>query len=253
MKVKSVLRIQFSRWMMCLLGVTMVVVSSKAQYVPHKAVDHCYAGFQIGAVSPLCQHSVVRDARMELGWHFGKQLTPIFGLELQSLLGVNTSKVHAEGTSTVFDDIQSSILAVVNVSNMFYGYVGPRCFNIHAIYGFGHKHFYRNEGQGDDFERFTSTAGLRFNFRVGKEKAWGFSLFPNVVWDLSRQTYSASYAQLNVTAGVTYYFPSSNGKHYITRSRLYDQSEVDALNAKIKDLRQMVKERDVELQQLKAQ
>jgi hypothetical protein len=75
----------------------------------------------------------------------------------------------------------------------------------------------------------------------------GISLRPYIVWDLSANAYHAGHAQVQVTAGLTYYFKGSNGKRYITKSRLYDRPEVDALNAKINDLRETVKAKDAEL------
>ncbi len=218
-----------------------------AQYVRHSMWDNWSVGLQIGGVTPLKHHAMLRDARSVVGWQLGKQLTPTFGFELQSTLGINTSKVHATGSANAIDDIHSSLLARVNLTNMMYGYVGQHFFEMEAVYGFGHQHYFHPSAVADDYAHFTSTAGMNFNFRLGKEKAVGISLRPHVVWNLERQAYSVNHAALRMTLGITYYFRSSNGKHYITPARLYDQPEVDALKAKIQDLRRMVKELEGEM------
>ena len=46
-------------------------------------------------------------------------------------------------------------------------------------------------------------------------------------------------------AGLTYHFKNhNNGKHHMTLLRAYDQAQVDALNAKINDLRSLSNEKD---------
>lgn len=52
---------------------------------------------------------------------------------------------------------------------------------------------------------------------------------------------------IELTAGVTYHFKNSNGEHYFTQVRAYDQAEVDGLNAKINDLRGQVGAKDNEI------
>lgn len=52
-------------------------------------------------------------------------------------------------------------------------------------------------------------------------------------------------AAFELMAGVAYHFKNkSNGKHYMTFIKAYDQAEVDGLNAKINDLRAQVNEKD---------
>ena len=233
------------RIVVLIIMVVGTAVVAPAQYLCHKIWDNWSVGLQAGGVAPLANHAMLRDARSVVGWQVGKQITPTFGFELQSALGINTSKVHAEGSANAIDDIHSSLLARVSLTNLLYGYVGQHFFEMEAVYGFGHQHYFCPSSQTEDFAHFTSTAGMNFNFRLGKEKAVGLSLRPHVVWNLERQAYSVNHAELRMTMGVTYYFRSSNGKHYITPARLYDQSEVDALKAKIQDLRKMAKEMEM--------
>lgn len=239
------------RCVVLLLMLVGTVAAASAQYMCHRVWDNWSVGLQAGGISPLVHHAVIKDARMVVGWQIGKQLTPTFGLELQSTLGVNTGSVHAEGSANAVDNIHSSLLAKWNLTNLIYGYVGQRTFEFEAVYGFGHQHHYY-PSPASDRAHFTSTAGLNLNFRLGEEKALGLSLRPHVVWNLERQVYAARDAELRFTVGVAYYFRSSNGKRYITRARLYDQPEVDALKAKIQDLREMLQQRDAEIERLKA-
>ena len=232
--------------MLSLLMGAMVLTGS-AQYVSHKATDNCYVGLQLGGTTPMKGHSFLGSERALMGFQLGKQFTPTIGVELQTTLGINTSGVGQRGTQNAIDNIHSSLLGRLNLSNAFYGYAKARTFEMEAVYGFGHNHWYVPSYQGEDYEHFTSTAGMNFNLRLGEEKAWGLSLRPYIVWNLSRNAYHAGYAQLQLTAGVTYYFKGSNGKRYITKSRLYDQPEVDALNAKINDYRKVVEAKDAEL------
>ena len=224
-----------------------MALTGSAQYVGHKAFDNCYAGVQLGATTPLKGHAFFGSERALMGFQLGKQFTPTIGVELQTTLGVNTSGVGQRGTQNAIDNIHSSLLGRLNLSNVLYGYRQARTFEMEAVYGFGHNHWYVPSSQGEDREHFTSTAGMNFNYRFGKTKALGITLRPYFVWDLSANAYHAGHAQFQVTAGVTYYFKGSNGKRYITKSRLYDQPEVDALNAKINDLRETVKAKDAEL------
>lgn len=241
-----VLRCVVLLWM--LVG---TVAAASAQYLCHRVWDNWSVGLQAGSIAPLVHHAVIKDARTVVGWQIGKQLTPTFGFELQSTLGMNTGSVHAEGSANVVDNIHSSLLAKWNLTNLIYGYVGQRTFEFEAVYGFGHQHHYY-PSPASDRAHFTSTAGLNLNFRLGKEKALGLSVRPHVVWNIERQVYAARDAELRLTVGMTYYFRSSNGKRYITRARLYDQPEVDALKAKIKDLREMLRLRDSEIERLKS-
>ena len=60
-------------------------------------------------------------------------------------------------------------------------------------------------------------------------------------------------AAFELMAGVAYHFKNkSNGKHYMSFLKAYDQAEVDGLNAKINDLRSQVNDKDAQLAKLAA-
>ena len=49
--------------------------------------------------------------------------------------------------------------------------------------------------------------------------------------------FNANCAAWEITAGLKYHFKCSNGEHYFTKVRPYNQSEIDALNAQVNRLR----------------
>ena len=50
-----------------------------------------------------------------------------------------------------------------------------------------------------------------------------------------------------MTAGVAYHFKGSNGKHHFTKVRVYDQAEINQLNANINNLRSQVDNRNSQI------
>jgi outer membrane protein OmpA-like peptidoglycan-associated protein len=136
--------------------------------------------------------------------------------------------------------------------NLFAGYKGsPRVFEIETVLSAGWLHAYISEwfpaagdSYGWDKNAFATKAGLNLNFNLGKAKAWTLSIKPSVVWDMDGLYTYTWQAQNNVNravfelqGGVTYHFKNSNGTHHFNYARLYDQAEVDGLNAKINALR----------------
>ena len=49
--------------------------------------------------------------------------------------------------------------------------------------------------------------------------------------------FDSRFAVVQLTAGIVYHFKTSNGTRSFNKAKLYSQSEIDALNAKITDLR----------------
>ena len=49
--------------------------------------------------------------------------------------------------------------------------------------------------------------------------------------------YDKNYSALELEAGITYHFGNTNGTHHFVVVTPFDQSEIDALNAQINDLR----------------
>lgn len=99
----------------------------------------------------------------------------------------------------------------------------------------------------------SSKLGLNFNFNLGEEKAWTLGLKPAFVYDMNANgfentCFNANRAAWEITAGLKYHFACSNGKHHASFAKLYDQTEVDALNAQVNSLRQENADKNAELE-----
>ena len=161
-----------------------------------------------------------------------KYVNPWFGvgIEARTLIGTGNGSYN---TKTVFDWVNLSGYAKFNVLNMF-NYNGERRTFEPVVYtglGWGHSTACLHTNQA------TYRAGVELNLNLGKEKAWGIVLNPSVVWggmtDYKLNKHNGSF---EVTAGVVYHFKTSNGTRTFAKPRLYSQSEIDALNARIKEL-----------------
>ena len=161
-----------------------------------------------------------------------KYVNPWFGVgvEARTLIGTGNGSYN---TKTMFDWVNLSGYAKFNVLNMF-NYNGERKIFEPVVYtglGWGYSTACLHTNQA------TYRAGVELNLNLGKEKAWGIVLNPSVVWggmtDYKLNKHNGSF---EVTAGVVYHFKTSNGTRTFAKPRLYSQSEIDALNARIKEL-----------------
>ncbi len=229
----------------CVLG----AVSAKAQTVTEstKFTDNWSVGINAGAVTPLTHSAFFKSMRSAFGVGFSKQLTPNFGLGFQGMGYVNTTQ-----SKTAFDASDVSVLAKVNLMNLFGSYLGaPRVFEIEAVTGVGWLHYYMN-GDGD-INSWSTRFGMNFNFNMGEAKAWTLGIKPAVVYDMqgdfnrAKSRFNANHAAFEITAGLTYHFATSNGTHYFNKVKAYNQAEIDDLNSSINALRGEVDTRNSEL------
>lgn len=235
-----------------LLSATVLGAGAQG-FVGNKIGDNLSVSVLGGAVAPTTHHSVFGDARGVAGLEVRKDLTPHVGFGIQSFAGFNTLGVcgskGAEGAKTVIDNVNTTIFGVANLSNLIFGYQGaPRFFEVEAQAGIGVNHNF-GEYKGNSV---TSKAGLNLNFNLTKDHAWTASVRPAIAWDWDAPAKGKAQMDINssvleLTAGVTYHFNSSNGKRYFTQAKAYDQAEVDGLNAKINDLRGQLQGKDGEI------
>ena len=161
-----------------------------------------------------------------------KYINPWFGVgvEARTLIGTGNGSYN---TKTVFDWVNLSGYAKFNVLNMF-NYNGERRIFEPVVYtglGWGHSTACLHTNQA------TYRAGVELNLNLGKEKAWGIVLNPSVVWGgMTEHKLNKHDGSFEVTAGIVYHFKTSNGTRTFAKPRLYSQSEIDALNARIKEL-----------------
>ena len=208
------------------------VFSAQAQYVGNKFFDNWAVGVSggtVGSVKP--SGSFWTQQRPVVGLELSKQLTPVYSIEFEGETYINTSE-----SKTSIDQLNGFMLSKVNLMNVFGRYLGkPRVFEIVAVGGPGYGHSYQNGGSGDD--AILTKAGLDFNFNLGKSKAWTFAVKPALVWTFEDTKLSVNRLNSELRGGFVYHFKSSNGEHFMTKARLYDQKEIDELNSKINNLR----------------
>ena len=176
-----------------------------------------------------------------------KYLNPWFGLgaDFRTQIGVG----RADGVYnpyTVFDAVALNAYAKFNLTNLFLGYKGQRRMFEPVVYtGLG---WARNtscqmnpfidelrDGHGD---QLTYTAGVEFNFNLGKKRAWAIVVNPAVVWGgIQNGKLDKRNGVFEMTAGFVYHFKTSNGTHDFVKPTLRNQAEIDALNAKINEAR----------------
>lgn len=223
--------------------------AKRTAIVPNRAGDNIYLGINWGVSSPLKGYKVVSNLTPELGIRLVKNFGTVFGVGVDANMHFSSTpasyelygKTYKLDTKTFVDNTDINLIGTANLSNLFGGYKGePRCFEVLGIGGFGWGHRY-----GDaELESITSKVGLDFAVNLGADKAVQVYAEPSITWDLLGSSevlntldYHNDRAHFSFKIGVNYKFKNSNGKHNFTIEQLRDQAEVDALNAKINDLR----------------
>ena len=220
------------------LVLCMAVIAANAQKAVegNKFTDNWSVGFNAGGTTPLTHSAFFKNMRAVLGVGLDKQVTPVLGLGFEAMTSINTTP-----SRTAFDNTNLSVLGTLNLSNLFGGYAGaPRLFEVETVAGIGWMHYAVN-GESD-LNSMSSKLGLNFNFNLGEEKAWTLAFKPALVYDMSADgtdnvCFNANRAAWEFTAGLKYHFSCSNGKHYFTIVKPYNQSEIDALNDQINNMR----------------
>ncbi len=241
------------------MSVAMLTATAQKSVQGSRFFDNWSVGLVGGGIIPTT-HTQFSNFRATYGVELTKQITPVFALGGQFLANNNTTD-----SKTVFDQSNLSLLGKVNFSNLFCGYNGePRLFEVEGVVGAGWGHNYNNHGyhgftHGNDANYLTSKFGFNFNFNVGEKKAWTIAVKPSIVYNMesdhaqSYNAYDVNKSAIEVLAGVTYHFKNhSNGKHYMTLVKAYDQAEIDGLNAKVNDLRAQVNDKDAQIAKLGA-
>ena len=232
-----------------LLACALGIFTANAQSVVEgtKFTDNWSVGINAGAITPLTHSAFFKSMRPAFGVGFSKQLTPNFGLGFQGMGYVNTTR-----SKTAFDVSDVSLLGKVNLMNLFGSYLGtPRVFEIEAVAGMGWLHYYASS-DGDQ-NSWSTRFGMNFNFNLGESKAWTLGLQPAIVYDMqgdfnrAKSRFNVNSAAFEITAALTYHFKTSNGNHYFTKVKVYNQAEIDDLNSSINALRGEVNNKNSEL------
>ncbi len=198
--------------------------------------DNWSIGLVGGVTTPIENAAFFGDMRGAAGIEINKQVSPIFGMGVEGIWGVNTSSWSEVKSANVFDSHYVGAYGKFNLNNLFAGYDCQKdLFEVEAVAGAGWGREY--VANGNDWNYFATKAGLNLNFNVCEKVT--VSLKPSVMWNMSDApqwntsvSYDSHKATVQILAGVTYHF--GNG---FTCVKPYDQAEVDALNAQINDLR----------------
>ena len=246
-----------------MLAVSMMTASVSAQntaITSNKAQDNWYIGINAGVGTPVSKlsYETVGDNKAgffkgispEFGVRIGKNLTTVFGLalDINNYFGNNTKGLYGAGKSlvgskTFINATDFDLLGTFNLSNLFGGYQGqPRNFEVIGLIGGGYTRAWAQKEGG-----INAKAALDFAFNLGAAKQWQLYVEPGVMltrgWANPFRKADTYYdgkkfgGMFSVKVGVNYKFLNSNGSHNYKIAELRDQAEVDALNAKINELR----------------
>ena len=95
--------------------------------------DNWSMGIQGGGTMKMSGTGFFKSARPAFGLTLGKQWTPVLGTDIQGMGYVNTTN-----SKTVIDASDFSLIARMNLMNLFAGYEGmPRPFEIETATGLG--------------------------------------------------------------------------------------------------------------------
>ena len=220
----------------------MAAATLSAQTVQEsKTFDNFYIGINGGLSTMATGHAWLKDMTPTFGVRVGRNFTPVFGLAAES--NIMFKNTNGFTTGTLVNGINTSLLGTANLTNWFGGYKGePRVFELTALYGFGWGHVFGSPTNKWKADMLTSKAGLDFGFNLGQKKAWQLYLEPAMVWALNGTGYQGikydiNRAKFQLNVGIVYKFKNSNGTHNFKIAQLRDQSEIDALNGQINDLR----------------
>ena len=209
--------------------------------------DNWSMGIQGGGTMKMSGTGFFKSARPAFGLTLGKQWTPILGTDIQGMGYVNTTN-----SSTMIDASDVSLLARMNLMNLFGSYLGmPRPFEIETVTGLGWLHHYMN-GSGDS-DDLTARVGLNFNFNLGEDAAWTLGFKPAVVFNLTgnypekKVTFDKNYANVELLLGLTYHFADGDGNRHFQLVNAVDPLAVASMNEEINGLREIVAAKDVEL------
>ena len=222
--------------MAALCSIMTVSAQSQSNYCgSSKFFDNVSIGVVGGVETNLNDWNAPQGA--VAGIVLNKEITTVFGVTLEGNTNINGLRNWASDAShfhcaNTFDGLSVYLTPRVNLTNALLGYKGsPRKFEVEANAGPGYGFLLHQE-----YNALLVKAGLNLNYNV--TDAWTIALRPAVVYDLNGTgTFNTNHAIGQVTAGIVYHFKTSNGTRSFNKAKLYSQSEIDALNAKITDLR----------------
>ena len=236
-----------------MLAVSMMTASVSAQntaITSNKAQDNWYIGVNAGVATPMMKrgdNGRFKGFSPEFGVRVGKNLTTVFGLalDINNYFGNKTDSKSLFGSKTFINATDFDILSTWNLNNAFAGYNGqPRKFEVIFLAGGGYSRAWAEKAGGIN-AKFAFDLALN----LGADKQWQVYLEPGIVLGQPYPVYANPFRKVetvegkkwngaaSIKVGFNYKFGNSNGSHNYKIAELRDPAEVDALNAKINELR----------------
>lgn len=220
---------KFLFFIMLMLSMIVSVNAQTAIETP-KLFDNVYVGVTAGATTPLDFNSVF-PVNVLAGVKAGKELTPVFGVEVEGMTMLNDN--HFADLKTSFKNVNVGLNGTININNLFNGYKGYRqTLEVKTNTGIGWLHYFDN-----DYNYLSAKTGLDFQFAFGKKKAIALVVSPVIYWNLNKNSnikFNKHNAQFAVLGTLAYYFKTSNGTHsfktYDVGAMIY---EIDRLNSEL--------------------
>lgn len=220
-------------------------VNAQTTVQDSKLLDNWFVGVDGGGHTPTAHSAFFKNTRGMAGLKVGRYVTPVLGIRADGQFYTNVTD-----SKTAFDASNVTLDGLFNFNNLFAGYPGePRRVELVGILGAGWLHTY---GEERALNKLSLKGGLQLNFNLGASKAWQINIEPAIVYyggggnGYSVMNINRSFCQL--TAGLTYKFGCSNGTHNFALAELYNQSEIDAMNAKINSQYDALKQKDVRIE-----
>ena len=240
------------KFIMMLTLIMGLAVSANAQTAlvdNGTAKDNWYVGLGVGtnvwndatSWTLFNAKSQVNDGKTNSWWRtqplhvnvtVGKMFNPYVGAEVDYAAAFNL-----RGENPFLDGHNLTGNFVVNLTNVMAGYNGTRrVFEVELIGGAGWAHNYDKElsdGSTTDPNALSVRGALRANINVAKN--WAITVTPEYIW-IPKNVGSAHSSKqgVNLAVGVKYRIPTKRGNFPLRK--LYDQAEVDRLNAEINTL-----------------
>jgi len=232
---------------LCVVVLTVFAYAGAQTVEYSKLTDNWFWSIDAGSFAKIKNPG--RDFRSVVGFKMGRYLTPVFGLRLDAQAYINSNILNPEmkPSKVTFDYMAGSIDGLFNLNNLFCRYKGtPDCVELVLVTGIGVIHGNGNSDYRTD--KALMKIGGQLNINLGKSKIWQFNIEPDVCYytnsGVGHKIMNINRAFGQVTGGFTYKFGNSNGTHNFKLAKLYDQLEINALNAKINNLRNVATEKD---------
>ena len=210
------------------LSMVLICAYSHAQLglVNPEIYDNVYVGGNLGVNTNLAGNKFF-PVNTTIGLRLGKDITPIFGVNLECTAWLGSTVEHSNHFDTypyyvqavdefgfpAFDEFGDPIIdrkmtghnlirslnvglnSTVNLTNLFMGYDGtPRPWEISSIIGLGWGHVFSPshplvEGK-EDYDFLSAKTGLDISYNFGDESQHQIYIEPAILWNLNRDGYS---------------------------------------------------------------